>query len=264
MTPIHRKHQQRPAAQLAGQQHCQDEAQVARKSGDPAFRAAKHKQFWLRQDGPPQLQVCLTAALQRRACSCFGQAPAARRCPKLLEKGQARSGCLRPQAQIQGPKKRAVSRPQKWGREMDPAPAIQFGTRLGGVKLRPQNWGRLAAPNLGPRILLFLGLSRLLHSGDSGPQTSPQRGKSNYTENHDLRRQLSCGSDQHERNLHRGGPHTRSQNCLDFSTPDLEVTESQLQASRAHCLLLLLSDTLPANSHVLFPQLYPCPLARRH
>ena len=38
-----------------GQQHCQDEAQVARKSGDPAFRAAKHKQFWLRQDGPPQI-----------------------------------------------------------------------------------------------------------------------------------------------------------------------------------------------------------------
>ena len=147
MTPIHRKHQQRPAAQLAGQQHCQDEAQVTGTSGETAFRAAKHKQFWLRQDGPPQLQVCLTAALQRRACSCFGQAPApARCCPKLLEKGQARSGCLRPQAQIQGPKKRAVSRPQKWGREMDPALARQFGTRLGGVKLRPQNWGRLAAP----------------------------------------------------------------------------------------------------------------------
>ena len=46
---------------------------------------------------------------------------------------------------------------------------------------------------------------------------------------------------------YRGGPHTRSQNCLDFSTPDLEVTESQLQASRTHCLLLRLSDTLPAN-----------------
>ena len=89
------------------------------------------------------MQVCLTAALQRRACSCFGQAPApARRCPKLLEKGQARSGCLRPQAQIQGPKKRAVSRPQKWGREMDPALARQFGTRLGG--------GETATPKLGP------------------------------------------------------------------------------------------------------------------
>ena len=61
--------------------------QVTGKSGDPTFRAAKHKQFWLRQDGTPQLQFCLTAALQRRACSCFGQAPArsARRCPKLLE-----------------------------------------------------------------------------------------------------------------------------------------------------------------------------------
>ena len=96
-------------------------------------------------------ETCTVAGLPhcsitRRACSCFGQAPApARRCPKLLEKGQARSGCLRPQAQIQGPKKRAVSRPQKWGREMDPALARQFGTRLGGVKLRPQNWGRLAA-----------------------------------------------------------------------------------------------------------------------
>ena len=232
MTPIHRKHQQRPAAQLAGQQHRQDEAQVTGKSGDPAFRAAKHKQLWLRQDGPPQLQFCLTAALQRRACSCFGQAPtrSARRCPKLPEKGQARSGCLRPQAQIQGPKKRAVSRPQKWGREMDPAPAIQFGTRLGGVK---------------PPHRQALNVERAI------------------TENHNLRKQLSCGSDQHERNLHRGGPHTRSQNCLDFSTPDLEVTESQLQASRAHCLLLPLSDTLPANSHVLFPQLYPCPLTRR-
>ena len=93
MTPIHRKHQQRPAAQLAGQ-HCQDEAQVTGKSGDPTFRAAKHKQFWLHQDGPPQLQLCLTAALQRRAYSCFEH----------------------------------VLRPQKRGREMDPAPAIQFGT----------------------------------------------------------------------------------------------------------------------------------------
>ena len=150
MTPIHRKHQQRPAAQLAGQQHCQDEAQVMGKSGGPAFRAAKHKQFWLRQDGPPQLQFCLTAALQRRACSCFGQAPARspRRCPKLLEKGQARSGCLRPQAQIQGPKKRAVSRPQKWGREMDPAPAVQFGTRLGGETATPK-LGPFGGPSFG-------------------------------------------------------------------------------------------------------------------
>ena len=56
--------------------------------------------------------------------------------------------------------------------------------------------------------------------------------------------------------MHTGEAHTRSQNCLGFSTPDLEVTESQLQASRAHCLLLPLSDTLPAKSHVLFPQLY--------
>ena len=52
MTSIHRKHRQRPAAQL-GQQHCQDEAQVAGKSGDPAFRAAKHKQFGLRVRGLP-------------------------------------------------------------------------------------------------------------------------------------------------------------------------------------------------------------------
>ena len=168
MTPIHRKHQQRPAAQLAGQQHCQDKAQVTGKSGDPAFRAAKHKQFWLCQDGPPQLQFCRTAALQRRACSCFGQAPArsARRYPKLLEKGQPRSGCLRPQAQIQGPKKRAVSRPQKWGREMDPSPTIQFGTQATLAHRQALNVERA------------------------------------ITKNHDLRRQLSCGSDQHERNLH--------------------------------------------------------------
>ena len=182
MTPIHRKHQQRPAAQLAGQQHCQDEAQVMGKSGGPAFRAAKHKQFWLRQDGPPQLQFCLTAALQRRACSCFGQAPArsARRCPKLLEKGQARSGCLRPRLKFKGQKNGPSRGPKNGAAKWTQLPQYNLELDWGGVKLRPQNWGRLAAPVLGPRILVFLALSRLLHSGDSGPQTSTQRGKSNY------------------------------------------------------------------------------------
>ena len=100
--------------------------------------------------------------------------------PKVTRKRAGAIRLLAPTSSNSRAKKRAVSRPQKWGREMDPAPAIQFGIRLGGVKLRPQNWGRLAAPNLGLRILLFLALSRLLHSGDSGPQTSTQRGKSNY------------------------------------------------------------------------------------
>ena len=259
MTPIHRKHQQRPAAQLAGQQHRQDEAQVTGKSGDPAFRAAKHKQLWLRQDGPPQLQFP-HCSITKTSVQLLDPTRSARRCPKLPEKGQARSGCLRPQAQIQGPKKRAVSRPQKWGREMDPAPAIQFGTRLGGG-------GETATPKLGPfvwgREFFYFWRFRDCYTQATMAHRQALNVERAITENHNLRKQLSCGSDQHERNLHRGGPHTRSQNCLDFSTPDLEVTESQLQASRAHCLLLPLSDTLPANSHVLFPQLYPCPLSRR-
>ena len=93
------------------------------------------------------------------------------------------------------------------------------------MKPRPQNWGRLATPVLGSRILLFLGSiprfpdcytqATLAHRQALNVERS-------ITENHDLRGQLSCGSDQHERNVHRGGPHTRSQNCLDFSTPDLE------------------------------------------
>ena len=100
----------------------------------PRFQGRKTQAILASPGRASTVAVLPHCSIQRQACSCFGQAPAcsARRCPKLLEKGQARSGCLRPQAQIQGPKKRAVSRPQKWGREMDPAPAIQFGIRLGG------------------------------------------------------------------------------------------------------------------------------------
>ena len=43
------------------------------------------------------------------------------------------------------------------------------------MKPRPQNWGHLAAPILGPRILLFLGSSHLALS-TRGPQTSAQSG----------------------------------------------------------------------------------------
>ena len=138
--------------------------------GRPAFRAAKHKQFWLREDGPPQLQFCLTAALQRRVCSCFGQAPvrsARRRCAaneiQLLE----------PTGSNSVPKNGAVSRFQKWCREMDQLP--QHNLEL--------NWRRkTATPKLGPfgdpsfgvanSFIFGLNLSRLHTPGDSGPQTS--------------------------------------------------------------------------------------------
>ena len=56
-------------------------------------------------------------------------------------------------------------------------------------------------------------------------------------------------------------PHTRSQNCLDFSTPDLR-SQNYSCKSHAHTAFCFYY-TLPANSHVLFPQLYPSPLARR-
>ena len=53
VTPIHRKSNKDLAAQLASQLRCQEEAQVMGSAGDPISRPAKHKQFWLRQDGPP-------------------------------------------------------------------------------------------------------------------------------------------------------------------------------------------------------------------
>ena len=153
------------------------------------------------------MQFCLTAALQRRARSCFGQAPArsARRCPKLLEQGQGRSQ-RDPVAWATGPQ--AQIRCQKTGPSRGPKNGAAKWTQLPQYSLELDCRGETATPKLGPFggprfgvanssiFGLNPALSRLLHSGDSGPQTDTQRGKIN------LRRQLSCGSDQHERNVH--------------------------------------------------------------
>ena len=105
----------------------------------------------------------------------------------------------------------AVSRPQKWGREMGPVPAVQLGTKYGGCETATPKLSPPGGPNFGAANSSIFRLNLALYT--RGPTDKRSKRK---TENHDLRKQLSCGSErsgQHERNVHRGGPRTRSQNC---------------------------------------------------
>ena len=83
-----------------------------------------------------------------------------------------RSGCTGANSgQKTGPSRGPKNGAAKWTQ------FLQYNLKLniGVVKPRPQNWGHLAAPILGPRILLFLGSSHLALS-TRGPQTSAQSG----------------------------------------------------------------------------------------
>lgn len=101
-----------------------------------------------------------------------------------------RSGCLGPQAQIwcqkTGPSRGPKNGAAKWTQLPQHHLELNWGGETATPKLEP-----FGDPVLGSRILLFFGLnpalSRLLHSGDSGPQTSME---GSITENHDLRRHI--------------------------------------------------------------------------
>ena len=116
------------------------------------------------------------------------------------------------------------------------------------MKPRPQNWSRLAAQFRGRECFYFWAIRAF--------QTATLKrlgpiGKHSTRKDQLLRTTTSAGSFlveviNMEKNVHRGGPCTRSQNCIDFSTPHLESRKLATFASMcARCCKA--SEALPAS-----------------
>ena len=92
-----------------------------------------------------------------------------------------RAGCTGANS---GPKNGAVSRPQKWGREMGQVPAVQLGTKYGGCATATPKLSPPGGPNFGVANSSIFRLNLALFIG--AQQTSAQSGK--------LRTTTSAGS----------------------------------------------------------------------
>ena len=115
-----------------------------------------------------------------------------------------------------GAKNGAVSRPQKWGREMDPVPVIQFEIKYRGCETATPKLGPPGGPNFGAANSSIFRLisSRAFHSGptDKCSKRKP--------ENHDRRRQLSGGRD-HMRETCTGEALAREARIVEIFRPQI-------------------------------------------